>query len=521
MAANVMPANVLVTGATGVVGGATVRALLANGHRVTTLQRRALPDDLAAAGARGIRGDITNADDARRACDGIDVVVHAAARVEVTGPWSDFERVNIDGTATMLHAARDAGANGFVFVSSPSVAHAGEPLVGADADPASPEHARSHYARSKAIAEIAVLAADTDDMATVAIRPHLVWGPGDTQLTARIIDRARSGRLVLIGSGAALIDTTYIDNAGTALAAAVDRVHDEQVHGRAFVVSNGQPRTVAEMLTRIAAAADAPGPRAAIPYPLARLAGHVAAAAWDRLDRPGDPVITPFVAEQLATAHWFDQRATRDALQWSPRVSVDEGFELLAAYEFEGSRVESALFSLGCPCGLAPPVRTAGLARRSPCGGATVLTFASCSSPSTPTAPVRAIRRIALLSPGASPRLGCFLRCHPAISRRAGIVLAAFVKATQPLWRRNFRDFGPVSHHELSHVFPRHICHRSRTGLGSGDGDGSGPGLPTRGGWGAAWMGRAPAGRPADRAAHRSCPDRRTLVYLDPRRRVR
>lgn len=339
MAANVIPANVLVTGATGVVGGATVRALLANGHRVTTLQRRALPDDLAAAGARGIRGDITNADDARRACDGIDVVVHAAARVEVTGPWSDFERVNIEGTATMLHAARDAGANGFVFVSSPSVAHAGEPLVGADADPASPEHARSHYARSKAIAEIAVLAADTDDMATVAIRPHLVWGPGDTQLTARIIDRARSGRLVLIGSGAALIDTTYIDNAGTVLAAAVDRVHDELVHGRAFVVSNGQPRTVAEMLTRIAAAADAPGPRAAIPYPLARLAGHVAATAWDRLDRPGDPVITPFVAEQLATAHWFDQRATRNALQWSPRVSVDEGFELLAAHLRRGATI--------------------------------------------------------------------------------------------------------------------------------------------------------------------------------------
>ncbi len=120
----------------------------------------------------------------------------------------------------------------------------GEPLVGADADPASPEHARSHYARSKAIAELAVIDADSYEMATVAIRPHLVWGPGDTQLTARIIDRARSGRLVQIGSGAALIDTTYIDNAGTALAAAVDRVRDEQVHGRAFVVSNGQPRTV-------------------------------------------------------------------------------------------------------------------------------------------------------------------------------------------------------------------------------------------------------------------------------------
>ena len=332
-----MAAQVLVTGATGVVGGATVRALLDAGHRVRTLQRRDLPADLIDAGAQALRGDITDPDDARRACAGIDVVVHAAARVEVTGPWSEFEHVNVEGTGTLLQAARDSGVNGFVFVSSPSVAHSGEALVGADADPASPEHARSHYARSKAIAELAVLAADGDGIATVAIRPHLVWGPGDTQLTARIIDRARSGRLVLIGSGAALIDTTYIDNAGTALAAAVDRIGDEQVHGRAFVVSNGQPRTVAEMLTRIAAAADAPGPRAAIPYPVARLAGHAAAAAWERLDRPGDPVITPFVAEQLATGHWFDQRATRDALQWSPQVSIDEGFDLLAAHLRRGA----------------------------------------------------------------------------------------------------------------------------------------------------------------------------------------
>lgn len=334
-----MNRHVLVTGATGVVGGATVRALLAAGHRVTTLQRRELPPELAALGAVGIRGDVTNLSDAQRACTVVDTVVHAAARVEVTGAWSEFERINIAGTQTMLQAATGAGVTGFVFVSSPSVAHAGEPLVGADADPAEPDHARSHYARSKAIAELAVLSADGDELATVAIRPHLVWGPGDTQLTARIIDRARSGRLVLIGNGAALIDTTYIDNAGTAIAAAVDRVRDPQVRGQAFVVSNGQPRTVAEMVTRIAAAADAPGPRAAIPYPVARIAGHVVAAAWDRLDRPGDPVITPFIAEQLATAHWFDQRATRAALQWEPQVSVEEGFTRLAAALRRGSTI--------------------------------------------------------------------------------------------------------------------------------------------------------------------------------------
>lgn len=326
-----MGRRVLVTGASGVVGGATVRALLARGHQVITLQRSGISDELHERGVIAMRGDVTDTDDARRACADVDVVVHAAARVEVTGPWSEFQRVNIDGTVTMLDAAQRQGVEGFVFVSSPSVAHAGRPLVGADADRADAVHARSHYARSKAIAEELVLAADGAAMATCALRPHLVWGPGDTQLTARIIDRARTGRLVLVGDGAALIDTTYIDNAGTALAAAVDRVRHEQVRGHAFVISNGEPRTVAEMVTRIAHAAGAPGPRARIPYPLARLAGYAAAAAWDRLDRPGDPVITPFIAEQLATAHWFDQRATRAALDWRPEVGVEEGFARLAA----------------------------------------------------------------------------------------------------------------------------------------------------------------------------------------------
>lgn len=325
-----MGLRALVTGASGVVGGATVRALLDRGHHVTTLQRRELPDDLARRGAIGIRGDITDAQDARRACEGVDVVVHAAARVEVTGPWREFQRINIDGTSIMLEAAAQAGVEGFVLVSSPSVAHAGRPLIAADAEPADAEHARSHYARSKAIAEAMVLTAN-DALATCALRPHLVWGVGDTQLTARIIDRARSGRLVIVGDGAALIDTTYIDNAGTALASAVERIHLSQVRGRAFVVSNGEPRTVAEMLTRIARAAGAPGPRARVPYRAARLAGFAAAAAWERLDRPGDPVVTPFIAEQLATAHWFDQRATRSALDWAPVVDLEQGFVRLAA----------------------------------------------------------------------------------------------------------------------------------------------------------------------------------------------
>jgi len=335
-----MTERVLVTGASGVVGGAVARGLIERGYHVRTLQRRELPKSLRGLGIEQVQGDINDEEVQQRACAEVDRVVHAAARVDVTGPWAEFERVNVRGTSAILEAANRAGVRGFVLVSSPSVSHTGKALIGADADPAEPEHARSHYSRSKAMAEQLVLNPASDKkagMARVAVRPHLVWGPGDTQLTQRIIDRARASRLVVIGDGAALIDTTYIDNAADAIIAALERVEHPEVQGRAFVVSNGQPRTVVEMLTRIARVAGLAGPKARIPYPVARGAGHVLSAVWERTGREGDPVITPFVAEQLATAHRFDQETTRRALQWSPRVDIDEGFDRLAEFLRRGA----------------------------------------------------------------------------------------------------------------------------------------------------------------------------------------
>ena len=225
-----MAERVAVTGASGVVGGAVARSLLARGDEVVAVQRGPLPAELAEIGARGHRADVAGPFDALvEAFAGCDAVVHAAARVDITGPWEEYERVNVVGTRNVVEAARRAGVARFVLVSSPSVAHAGHPLVGADAEPADPTRARGHYSRSKAMAEVEALAVADDRLAVTVVRPHLVWGPGDTQLTERIIDRARSGRLVTIGSGAALIDTTYIDNAGSAIAAAVDQI------GRAHV----------------------------------------------------------------------------------------------------------------------------------------------------------------------------------------------------------------------------------------------------------------------------------------------
>ena len=316
--------KVLVTGATSLIGRHTVAALIAGGHEVTTLQRG--ESDLP---ARSLRGSVADEVAVALACDGQDGVIHLAAKVGVTGDEREYHRVNVTGTELLVDAAQRAGSSRFVHVSSPSVAHTGEPLVGAGAAPADPHRTRGHYATTKALAEIAALSRSSDTMPVVAVRPHLVWGPGDTQLVGRIIDRARHGRLALVGSGTALIDTTYVTNAADGLVAALDAA--PRLGGRAFVVSNGEPRTVHELVARITAAAGVDWSPRRVPTKVALAGGSIAERVWDRTGRTDDPPMTSFLAEQLSTAHWFDQRDTRAALAWAPAVSLAEGFLALAA----------------------------------------------------------------------------------------------------------------------------------------------------------------------------------------------
>jgi nucleoside-diphosphate-sugar epimerase len=321
--------RVLVTGTSGLLGAGVADALIERGHDVRTFQRGPSASRTAQGAGEDVRGSVTDPEAVVAAVDGVDAVVHLAAKVSLAGDERDFETVNVGGTRLLLAAARGAGVSRFVFVSSPSVAHTGVSIVGDDALPADPVHARGPYARTKARAELDAIAADGPGFATVAVRPHLVWGPNDSQLIARIVERARAGRLPLLGAGAALIDTVYRDNAVDAIVAALDRA--EIVHGQSFVVTNGEPRTVAELMSSICRAAGVEPPRLRVPAGLARLAGGAIEAVWRVAPGEDEPPMTRFLAEQLSTSHWYDQRRTRALLDWTPAVSLDEGFARLAA----------------------------------------------------------------------------------------------------------------------------------------------------------------------------------------------
>lgn len=318
--------RICVTGASGLLGSGVARALIEQGHHVTTLQRR--PSGVA--GAQDALGSVTDPACVEGALTGAEAVIHLASKVSMAGDSAQFDRVNIDGTRTVIEAAQAAGVTRFVHISSPSVAHSGSSIIGDGAQPANPQTARGDYARTKAQGEIIALNADSELFPVIVLRPHLMWGPGDTQLTERIIERAKQGRIPILGSGTPLIDTLYSTNAIDAILAALEVV--PHTHGEALVVTNGQPRPVGELLNRIAVAGGADPIRMHVPAGAAKVAGSAIETVWNLTEHDDEPPLTHFLAEQLSTAHWFDQRRTREALNWTPAVSIEQGLKILAEH---------------------------------------------------------------------------------------------------------------------------------------------------------------------------------------------
>lgn len=310
--------KILVTGASSLLGCATVAQLVARGDDVSCFQRSPSNTD-----ARDVRGDIRDRDAVLVAVGGHDVVVHLAALVAPRPDFVTAHAVNVGGTGNVL----DAVARGarLVHVSTPSVAFADRPAIGAGAEP--PVYRGSDaYTHTKALAE--QLVAERRLPGVVVIRPHLVWGPGDTQLVGRIVDRARAGRLVLPDGGRALVDTTYIDDAAAALVAAVDRTADcPEATTRPWVVTGDDPRPVGELVAGILAAYGITARPRAVPVPVVAALGSLVGRWW----RGDEPPLTRFAARQLSVAHTFDQRTTQRVLRWAPVVGVDEGLARLAA----------------------------------------------------------------------------------------------------------------------------------------------------------------------------------------------
>jgi nucleoside-diphosphate-sugar epimerase len=324
--------NLLVTGGGGFLGQALCRGLVARGHNVTSFNRGVYPA-LERIGVRQLRGDLADAGAVHAAARGQAAVFHNAAKAGVWGSRDSYHRANVVGTDNVLAACRAHGIDRLVYTSTPSVTHrATHPVAGGTADSVPyGEHLKAPYAATKRVAEQRVLAANGQRLATIALRPRLIWGPGDQLLLPRLAARARAGRLRLVGDGGNLVDTTYIDNAAQAHFDAFEHLAPGAAcAGRAYFISNGEPRPMREILNGLLAAVGAPPVTKSLPFPLAYAIGAACEAAWTVLPLDGEPPLTRFLAEQLATTHWYDMAPARRDFGYVPRVGIAEGLERLA-----------------------------------------------------------------------------------------------------------------------------------------------------------------------------------------------
>jgi len=318
--------KILVTGAGGFLGGAIAAKLVARGEEVRSFSRRKY-ERLERLGVEQYQGDLAEASAVEAACRGCGLVFHVAAKAGIWGAAEDFYRANVTGTENILKACRKQGIRHLVYTSSPSVVFNGEDMDGVDESVPYPDHYKAHYPRTKALAEQKVLASVSPEFAAVALRPHLIWGPGDTNLIPGILARGKHGRMRRIGNEKKLVDFTYIDNVVEAHLRAADELQPESpVSGKAYFISQDEPVDIWEFVSRILDSAGLPPIRGSVSPGVAYAAGAICEVVYRLFPSLGEPPVTRFAAEELSTSHWFDNSAARRDFNYQTIVTMEEGF---------------------------------------------------------------------------------------------------------------------------------------------------------------------------------------------------
>jgi len=322
--------KVLVTGGGGFLGSAISRQLLARGDQVVALQRSAAAD-LAALGAEIVRGDICDLPLLLAAAKNCDAIIHTAGKAGVWGKYEDYHRINVEGTEQVLRTCRKLAIPTLVHTSSPSITHVGKDIEGDDESMPIATEFLSPYPATKAAAELLVLEANSEQLLTTALRPHLIWGPGDPHILPRLAASVRNGRLALPGADK-VIDTVFVENAAQAHVLALDELQGRaRCAGRPYYISNDEPMRQADIIPMLLDAIGIQATVRPIPAGLARKAGAVFEFIWKVLRIKSEPPITRFSAEQLSTSHWYNISASQRDFGYQPEISIAQGLEILRA----------------------------------------------------------------------------------------------------------------------------------------------------------------------------------------------
>ncbi len=336
--------HVFVTGAGGFLGLAICRLLRLENIKVTGFARGNYPE-LNDMGVNMVQGDISDFSQVKTAMKSCDLVFHVAAKAGVWGSYDDYFKPNVQGVKNIIDACQALGISRLVYTSTPSVTFAGVDEEGIDESQPYAESYLNYYGQTKAQAEQLVLAAaqnsekkgtqerasEKTKLKTVALRPHLIWGPNDPHLVPRVLERAQAGKLKLVGKKDKLVDTIYVDNAAYAhiLAAIALAKPNSKCNGKAYFISNDEPITMAAMLNKILACDDLPPVSKRVPSAIAYGVGVTLEWLYKLLGKKQEPIMTRFVAKQLSTSHYFDISAAKNDLAYLPLVSIDEGMKRL------------------------------------------------------------------------------------------------------------------------------------------------------------------------------------------------
>ena len=315
--------KILVTGGGGFVGGYVIERLLARGYAVRSIGRSSQPQ-LEAQGVEVVCGDLTDAAAVSAACEGVDAVFHVAARAGVWGSWESYYQPNVIGTRNVVVACQQQSVERLIYTSTPSVVFTGQPIRGGDESLPYGKNWLCHYAHTKAIAEAEALAANSETLKIVALRPHLIFGPGDPHLLPRVLASVQAGRLKIVGDGRSRVDVSYVGNVADAHLDAFDALAAGKGAGQAYFISQGESVELWPWLNSILEGLGHAPLTSKIPLPVAYTLGALCEGLWKVLGRRDEPPITRFVAVELAKDHYFDISAARRDLGYLAKTPMVE-----------------------------------------------------------------------------------------------------------------------------------------------------------------------------------------------------
>ena len=322
--------RVLVTGGGGFVGKALCKRLKSEGYTVISLARGSYPE-LQQAGIETVQCDLSSdSKELDGLLNGVDTVFHVAAKVKMWGRWEDFYNTNVLGTKRLLDAASSAGVKKFIYTSSPSVVADGTNLRGVDETYPYPDSYEAFYPKSKAMAEkLVVEAHNKNGMKTAILRPHLIWGPGDTNLIPTIINKAKSGDLVQIGDGENLVDLCFIDDCVEAHMCSMKSLEENpNAGGKAYFISQGQPVKLWDWINKVLVASGLQKIERKVSFGFA----HFLAGVFEFFAKimPGDrePRLTKFLVSEMATDHYFDISLAAKELNFKPRYNIEDAMKV-------------------------------------------------------------------------------------------------------------------------------------------------------------------------------------------------